>query len=109
MPVTTVVTREAIRQTPPIATYVDNIILSGAAKTVTVPAGASRVIFGTTATPFYVRAGGTAAAPSGDVVDGTGSAINPSDRLVSGGQTFSIFAAAASISLEWHIYSMVSG
>jgi hypothetical protein len=109
MAVTTVVTRESIRQTPPLATYVDNIVLAGVAKTVTVPAGASRVIFGTTATPYYVRGSGTASAPSGDVVDGTGSAINPSDRLVSGGATFSIFAAAATISLEWHIYSVVNG
>jgi len=109
MAVTTVVTRESIRQTPPLATYVDNIVLAGVAKTVTVPAGASRVIFGTTATPFYLRAGGTAAAPAGDVTDGTGSAINPADRLVTGGSTFSLFAAAATISLEWHIYSVVNG
>jgi len=108
MPVTTVVTREAIRQTPPLATYVDNIVLAGVAKTVTVPAGASRVIFGTTATPFFLRVGGTAAAPVGDLTNGTGSAINPSDRLVVGGSTFSLFAAAATISLEWHVFSQVN-
>jgi hypothetical protein len=109
MPVSTVVTRESIRNTPPLATYVDNIVLAGVAKTVTVPPNAARVIFGTTATPFYLRVGGTAAAPGADVTDGTGSAINPSDRLVTGGSTFSLFAAAAIVSLEWHVYSLVNG
>ena len=111
MPVTTVVTRESIRQTPPLATYVDNVVLvANAAQTVTVPAGASRVLIGTTATPFYLRKGGTAAVPGANVLDGTGSAINPSDRLVTGGDTFSLIAPANTIiSLEWHVFSVVHG
>lgn len=109
MPVTTVVTRESIRQVPPLATYVDNIVLAGTAKTVTVPAGAVRADFGSTALPYAVRSGGTASLPVGDVVDGTGSAINPTSRLVSGGTTFSVFATSATLSIEWHLYSTVNG
>lgn len=111
MAVTTVVTRESLRQTPPIATYVDNVVLvAGAKQTITVPANAARVIIGTTATPFYMRAGGAAAVPVANALDGTGVAINPSDRLVTGGSTFSLIAPADTIvSLEWHVYSVVNG
>lgn len=105
MAVTAIVTTEANRQIPPMTSYVDNRVLAAnVAETVTVPAGACRVVFGTSALPFYVRTGGAATVPAADITDGTGMAISPADRLVTGGATFSVIAPATTIlSFEWFI------
>lgn len=93
----------------PVPAYVDNIVLVGVAKTVTVPAGATYCFISVT-DETWMRTGGTAAAPAGDVVDGTGSAlILPRDedearffRLSSATPTFSLFGAASSVSIAWY-------
>lgn len=89
----------------PLVSYVDNIVLSaGVAKTVTVPISAEYVGFSTTK-PIWVRYGGTAAEPSGDIVDGTGTAYDPDLLGVKDLLTFSIISSTdALVSLTWYTY-----
>lgn len=85
------------------------VLAGSTAETVTVPTGTtipalaqepgSRVIvaFSASCASFYVRVGGTASVPSGDVTDGTASARNPSRLVFAQGATFSIISPDACI------------
>lgn len=55
--------------------------VASTAESITVPAGAKRVIFGYTSNT-YVNCYATAAVPAADVTDGTGSELNPSSYLL---------------------------
>lgn len=109
MPVSQGLTREIRRQTPPMPLYVDNLALtgSGAAETVTVPAGATHCLFSPypKTADFLVCRSGTAARPSGDVTDGTASLPNPLILGVSAGTTFSIVAGTADVSVAIAFYN----
>jgi hypothetical protein len=76
---------------PNASKWVDaKVLAAGVAETVTVPTGAKVAIFSAN-TDFYVNfSGGTAAAPSADVADGSASELNPAVRYVFGQGTFSI-------------------
>lgn len=91
---------------PPIGTYVSNRTLAaGVAETVTVPAGATSVIVSGDAT-MWARIGGTAAVPTGDVTDGTGSVCLQTwaYRACTPGGTISVVAGAtAHVSFEWFL------
>ena len=63
-------------------------------KTITVPTGAKFAIFCSNA-DIWVRIGGTAAIPSGDTTDGTGSELNPSIRYLDTATTIGIISASA--------------
>ncbi len=62
------------------------VLVASTNKAVTVPTGASYAIFSANA-DIWVRVGGVAAVPSGDVTDGTGSELNPIIRRVESGGT----------------------
>lgn len=82
---------------PRLCTYVDaRVLAAGVAETVTVPANMDVVFLTSSAGTLYLRVGGTAAAPSGDVTDGTGSEIvlSGSTRRVTPAQTFSVVNTA---------------
>jgi len=95
-----------------VSAYVDNRVLAaGVAESFTKPAGYSAAVI-TTNSDCYIRRGGAAAVPAGDVTDGTGSILIPAgqSRIVdltdSPGATplasFSIICAGAAItSVEW--------
>jgi len=71
----------------------DLVLTANVEKVVTVPEGADIVLFGTTAN-FYCRMNATAAVPVGDVLDGSGSELNPSSRQMSGVATIHLISAA---------------
>lgn len=78
--------------TIPFCSYVDvRVLLPNVAETVNIPAGAQFIVF-SSAENFYVRVGGAASVPASDVIDGTGSELNPVARAVKGVDTFSIVA-----------------
>lgn len=61
----------------PAPEWVDaRVLAAGVAEAHTVPSDATVVIFSSTAA-FYCKPNGTAAAPSTDVLDGSGSELNP--------------------------------
>lgn len=69
--------------TPPLSDYVNHYVLAAdTAEQVEWPDGAMFCnITGVSGEDYYVRAGGQkATVPSADVTDGTGSAMNPSQR-----------------------------
>lgn len=70
-------------------------LAAGVAETETVPAGATFVIFSSTA-DFYAKTNATATVP-GDVADGTASELNPAMWTVTGGTTISVIAPAATV------------
>lgn len=70
-------------------------LAAGVAETITVPAGASIVVFSSNC-DFYVKADGVAAVP-GDVTDGSASALNPSVRDVSAVSEISVISAEGGI------------
>lgn len=73
--------------------YVNSYLLTaGVARSVTVPAGATRALFSCT-TNFYAVNGGTATAPA-DVTDGTAAELNPAGWVVDGGDVISVLAPA---------------
>jgi hypothetical protein len=77
--------------------HIDHRVLAaGVAESHTVPTGAKYVVFSGT-DDFYVNIGGTAAVPSGDVTDGSGSMINPGLRSIEGKTTISLISAAANV------------
>lgn len=80
------------------ADYVNNYVLAAnVAETVTVPSGAQAVSFSANG-DFYVNFnGGTAAVPSVDITNGTGSELNPSIRYIAGWSSFSIVAPATTV------------
>lgn len=63
---------ELKRTALPFPIKVDNLVLTGTAKTFTKPAGAAWALISVTALCF-IRAGGTAIVPVGDVTNGEGS------------------------------------
>ena len=64
--------------------YIDARVLAATvAEVITVPAGATFVMFSGTA-DFYVRFNAAATIPSGDVTDGTASELNPQTRVIYG-------------------------
>lgn len=89
--------------TPPNSDNVQNLFFTiAAAKTVTWPTNANRFNMSGTA-DYWTRTGGTAAAPSADVTDGTGSALNVGQRSKGAGETtFSVYSAGTNlVSIEF--------
>jgi len=80
--------------------YVNNYVLVADTNTaVTVPTGANYAVFSANS-DIWVNIGGTAAIPSADVTNGTGSELNPAVRRVESGQTIGVichYAALVSI------------
>lgn len=66
-------------------------LLANVAESVTIPSGAKFAMFNATA-DFYARYTGTAAVMT-DVIDGTGSELNPTVRTLSPTDTISIISA----------------
>lgn len=83
--------------------HVDNYVLvADAHKTISVPNGAVWATFNSTA-DVWIRIGGTAEVPAGDVTDGTGSELNPGTRFVEGASTIgAISADGAKLSVSFH-------
>lgn len=82
--------------------YVNTLVATGAAQTVTVPALVLGVVPGqavvsSTGNVYSRFDGGTAAIPSGTVTDGTGSMLNATYFVVSPGQTISMIAAGGTV------------
>jgi hypothetical protein len=79
-------------------------LAASTAKAVTIPTGARFAIFGATADIWVViGAGKTAAVPSGDTTDGSGSELNPSIRNVTGQTAMSIISeSAAKVSITFY-------
>ena len=84
--------------------YVDARVLgAGVAETVTVPSDADFVIISSDQPSYYIRKGGAAAVPAGDVTDGTAAAHNVAFREVERGTTFSVISPTAGIvTFEWY-------
>lgn len=80
--------------TPKASKWVDHVVLvAGVAQTYTVPSWGKFVrIVGAGANVLANFSGGAAAIPVANVVDGTGSAVNPGTRQVTGGSTISLIA-----------------
>lgn len=87
----------------PATRWIDNVVLSANTdKTYTVPsaAGAAWAIIGSDCA-FWARPNATAAIPSGDVTDGSGSAYGPIAWTLEGVQTIHFIAGATChISIE---------
>lgn len=83
--------------------YLNNYVLTpGTNKAVTVPTGAKYAMFSADS-DIWVNIGGTAAVPTGDVTDGTGSALNPATRRVESGSTIGMISAyAAKVSIAFY-------
>lgn len=93
------------------STYIDNRVLAaGVAETITIPTDtdsqtkARYVIFSATGN-FWIKMDGVAAVPSSDVVDGSGSSLNPTIREIpSGVTTIGIISEAdTKVSMQWFI------
>ena len=69
------------------------VLAASIAESHTVPANAKTVIFKATG-DFYVNAFGTAAIAAADVINGTGSELNPQRRSLAGVTAISIIAPA---------------
>lgn len=77
--------------------YIDaRVLAANTAESHTVPTGAKFVLFGSDG-DFYARPNATAAVPSADVTDGSGSEINPVAWDLTGVTTISLIAAAARV------------
>jgi len=83
--------------------YVNNYVLvADTNKAVTVPTGARYAVFAANA-DIWVNVGGTAAIPSGDVTNGTGSEFNPVVRWIEGESTIGVISAgAAKVSITFY-------
>ena len=83
--------------------YVNNYVLTASTnKAVTIPTGARYAVFAASA-DIWVNVGGTAAIPSGDVTDGTGSELNPVVRWIEGETTIGVISAyAAKVSIAFY-------
>jgi len=82
---------------------VNNYVLTASTnKAVTVPTGARYAVFAATA-DIWVRVGGVAAIPSGDVTDGSGSELNPVVRWIESETTIGVISAyAAKVSIVFY-------
>jgi hypothetical protein len=76
----------------PFGDYIDvRVLLPNIAETVTIPTGAKIVVF-SSAEDFYVCTTATAAVPTTDITNGTGSELNPVARIVENVPSFSMIA-----------------
>lgn len=77
--------------------YIDAMVLAAnVAETYTKPTGAKTCVFSANA-PFYARPNATAAVPSTEVADGTGSELSPASWNVGDVTTISFIAPTAAI------------
>lgn len=76
--------------------HINAYVSAGTAGSFTLDDDTRYVTFGNTGN-FYAKIGGTAAAPSANVTDGTASVLNPTGFMVEGGETLSLFAASGVI------------
>ena len=75
--------------------YVNNYVLvANEHKSITVPTGSKFALFCANA-DIWVRVGGTAKVPSGDVTDGTGSELNPDTRYLDAATTIGLISENA--------------
>lgn len=83
---------------PPSDTVNARVLSAGSAETIAVPDGANVVVFSATE-DFYAKYGAspTAAAPSGDVTDGSASELNPVVRDITGVANISVVSPATCI------------
>ncbi len=114
-PMLNTVLRDDIRPAP---TYVnDRVLATDTAETETVPTfDTSRsgyrvdAIYSANCADYYIRFGGTAAAPSADVSDGTGSEHNPSALQFAQNDAFSIVSpTACKVSIAYYLVSYGGG
>ena len=86
------------------AEYVDaRVLAADSSETHTVPSGARFVLFSADCVEFYAKTGASAAVPSGDVTDGTASALNPAAWALSGVSQISLISpTACTITLEFY-------
>jgi hypothetical protein len=84
--------------------YVNTYLLTAdLAKAITPPAGTEYAVFSSTADIWAVIGSGTAAVPSGDTTDGTGSELNPSVRALEGATAISVISeSAAKLSVTFY-------
>jgi len=89
----------------PLPSHIDAMVLGtpGTAESYTVPDNAKWLVLSATE-DFYVNPNGTAAAPSSEVADGTGSELNPVGYVVAGGESLS-FVAIAACKITISVYS----
>jgi hypothetical protein len=79
-------------------TYVAaRVLAANVAEDHTVPTGAKYVVFSASCAAFYVKRGGTAAVPAGDVTDGTASELNPAGYYIVGVTTLGLIAPATCV------------
>lgn len=71
----------------------NRVLASGVEESDGVPPGAKLVMFSATGN-FYCKINGTAAIPGADIIDGTGSELNPAARTVVASDTISLVAPA---------------
>ena len=75
--------------------YINNYVLvANEHKSITVPTGSKFALFCANA-DIWVRVGGTAKVPSGDVTDGTGSELNPDTRYLDAATTIGVISESA--------------
>lgn len=72
------------------------VLAAGVEESETVPTGARIVLFSSTSN-FYLKVGATAAVPSTDVTNGSGSELNPIARLVAAAEVLHLIAPTACI------------
>lgn len=103
---------ELVRKELPLPSYVDNVVLAGAAKTITFPAGVSWVRISVTALS-YIRVGSTAIVPAADTGSGGGAPalgegsfpIHPGQDgffYLKGNLSFSIISPAAVVAVAYY-------
>jgi len=81
----------------PFSRYIDaRVLAAGVAEVHNIPAGANIVFFAGTGN-FYANVDAAAAVPSGDVTNGSASALNPTMRFCGGHSTIGIIAPATCI------------
>lgn len=74
--------------------YVNSYLLgAGVARSITVPAGVTKVLF--SCTTNFVAVNGAVAGAFGDVVNGTAAELNPTGWIVDAGDVLSVLAPAA--------------
>lgn len=80
--------------------YVDaRVLAASTAETVTIPSDVDFIVFsGNVAlADYYVKIGGTAAVPSGDVTDGSSAFANPGYAIVERGGSFSVISPTGGV------------
>jgi hypothetical protein len=70
-----------------------NVLAATVAEVVTVPTGATKVIFSATGN-FFANLGGVGAIPATEVTNGSGSLLNPELRELDGAATIGLIAPA---------------